>query len=214
MKRDKLEGKTFNQLTVKEYIGNGKYLCLCECGKQCEVYGYNLKTGHTKSCGCVYTVDITGKIFGNLKVLKRGEPKMRGKYKRTTWDCECLLCGNITNVYHDSLISKTTTSCGCLFINKDMPKEITDSYVNGTQLTKLCMTPTKANKSGVVGVNWDKSRGKWQVGIRFKGHRYNLGRYDDFDLACQVRKQAEKEVHGEFLKWYEEIKVNSKNENK
>ncbi len=31
----------------------GKYLCRCSCGKEINVWSYNLTTGHTKSCGCI-----------------------------------------------------------------------------------------------------------------------------------------------------------------
>lgn len=68
-----------------------------------------------------------------------------------------------------------------------------------TQISKLNSKPTKANKSGVVGVNWDKSRGKWMASIRFKGHRYYLGRFSDFEDACKARKIAEEAIFGGFL---------------
>lgn len=45
------------------------------------------------------------------------------------------------------------------------------------------------NKSGCVGVCWDKNRNKWHVMIKNK----NLGRFDNFKEAVKVRKQAEKE---------------------
>lgn len=56
----------------------------------------------------------------------------------------------------------------------------------------LSPTPTKANKSGVVGVNWDKSRNKWQASIRFKGHKYNLGRFTNTQDAIDIRKKPNK----------------------
>ena len=58
------------------------------------------------------------------------------------------------------LVSGGTTSCGCLVKDKDMPEKIRKEFINGTQISKLQPKPTKANKSGVVGVNWDKSRNK------------------------------------------------------
>lgn len=91
-----------------------------------------------------------------------------------------------------------TTSCGCINKDKDMPERIKSSFVNGTQLDKIQSIPTKANKSGVVGVNWDKSRGKWQASLRFRGHKYNLGRFDDFDEAAKIRKEAGKKIFGEL----------------
>ena len=53
-----LTGKRFNRLTVLESAGRtwqGKDLwrCRCDCGNETVVVGYNLKSGHTKTCGCL-----------------------------------------------------------------------------------------------------------------------------------------------------------------
>ena len=86
-----------------------------------------------------------------------------------------------------------------------MPARATATFVAGTQPCKIQIdpTPTKANKSGVVGVNWDKSRRKWQASIRFRGHKYNLGRFKNIQDAIDARKAAEREIFGNFIEWYE-----------
>lgn len=53
-----LRGQTFWNLTVLERAGRdstGKTMwrCLCRCGQVTNVIGLNLKTGNTKSCGCL-----------------------------------------------------------------------------------------------------------------------------------------------------------------
>ncbi len=58
-----LSGMKFGKLTVlrrSSDVGGGKkpvvkWICRCECGKVCIVSGDSLKTGHTKSCGCLHT---------------------------------------------------------------------------------------------------------------------------------------------------------------
>jgi hypothetical protein len=187
-----LEGKTFVNLYVKEYVGGGKYHCLCSCRNEVDVFGNNLKSGHTTSCGCLkLSADLSGKIFNQVRAIKRSTSKIRGKTKRPCWECECLRCGNLFEAYADELTSGDRKSCGCILEEKTLPEAIRKEFINGTQLSKIKSIPTKANKSGVVGVNWDKSRNKWQASIRYKGHKYNLGRFDDFDLACKVRSEAE-----------------------
>lgn len=51
-----LSGLVFGRLTVIEWIDvenkNSRWRCLCECGRQCIVYGCHLKTRATTSCGC------------------------------------------------------------------------------------------------------------------------------------------------------------------
>lgn len=47
-----LTGKKYNRLTVLEYIKNGLYRCVCDCGKECVVSGTALIQNRTLSCGC------------------------------------------------------------------------------------------------------------------------------------------------------------------
>ena len=53
--------------------------------------------------------DLTGRIFGKLKVLHIGE---RAKNSHIQWLCECE-CGNEKLILGSSLRSKRTNSCGC-----------------------------------------------------------------------------------------------------
>jgi uncharacterized protein (DUF2237 family) len=50
-------GTTYGHLTVVSYSHKSKskhfYSCLCECGKESVVNGGHLRSGHTKSCGCM-----------------------------------------------------------------------------------------------------------------------------------------------------------------
>lgn len=61
-KRLSLVGQVFGRLTVIADAGSLRYkgrssigmsLCLCECGTNVEVSNSRLKSGHTKSCGCL-----------------------------------------------------------------------------------------------------------------------------------------------------------------
>ena len=50
-------GRTFGLLTVEQEVeptsGKRRYACVCACGSRKVVYAYNLKSGHTSSCGCL-----------------------------------------------------------------------------------------------------------------------------------------------------------------
>ena len=53
-----LSGEKFGRLTVIERIGSTNnqkslFLCKCECGNEVNVVGGNLKSGTSKSCGCL-----------------------------------------------------------------------------------------------------------------------------------------------------------------
>ena len=111
-----LTSQTFGKLTVIEKTdkksSNGHIIwkCKCECGNETEVTGDHLKSGHTKSCGCLRALEnLTGQRFGKLIVLDR----VGTKNKNTTWLCQCD-CGNKVIVRKDHLKSGNTQSCGCL----------------------------------------------------------------------------------------------------
>lgn len=203
VKQDDTVGKKYGDLFVYDkYTDDQKIYCKCICqlcGNKTTVLKSNLASGHTKSCGCLKRSEsLEGKTFGNLVVSSRTE-----KYGRTYYYCLCTLCGTTLLKRADTI--PQATSCGC-----DKRDAISDAlrkkaFVDGTQPAKIQLdkTPTKANKSGVVGVCWDKSRGKWMASIRFKGKKYNLGRFDDIQDAIDARKEAEKKIFGEFLEWYE-----------
>lgn len=48
------------------------------------------------------------------------------------------------------------------------------------------------NISGVVGVSWDKNRGKWTGMITINYRQFSLGRFDTLKSAVQARWEAEK----------------------
>lgn len=128
-------GHRYGRLLVIEYAGLEKkkkqamWRCKCDCGNEKIVRGTDLRSGQTKSCGCLQRevaskrmkkmaaenenphnrVDLTGQHFGRLIVL--GDPK-KGK-RGTLWKCQCD-CGNICYKVSADLTRGCTKSCGCL----------------------------------------------------------------------------------------------------
>src|ERR1035437_4374679 len=48
-------GDRFGRLVLQSKVSgnrNTRWLCLCDCGKQTQVYQHNLKSGRITSCGC------------------------------------------------------------------------------------------------------------------------------------------------------------------
>ena len=56
-------------------------------------------------------------------------------------------------------------------------------------------SPRSDNKSGILGVCWDKSRNKWAAKIKVGGRHINLGRYDDKHAAREAYLKAKKAMH-------------------
>ncbi|MCI8378602.1 MAG: hypothetical protein HFH72_08810 [Lachnospiraceae bacterium] len=120
--RISLVGEKFGKLTVvdidEEKSKNGKLVwrCACDCGNRLSVAGGNLKSGHTKSCGCskrnIHSrnfKDLTGMKFGRLTVLRED----KARRKKIYWECVCE-CGNKKVISGDCLKTGRTKSCGCL----------------------------------------------------------------------------------------------------
>lgn len=121
LRRDDLRGQKFGRLTAekiggKSGYGNGAYwLCRCECGNICEVQASKLKSGYTKSCGCLKNDninDLTGKKFGKLTVVC-DSGKRRGGRGGIIWQCLCE-CGESKLIRQDALVSGRAVSCGCI----------------------------------------------------------------------------------------------------
>lgn len=64
-------GKRFGRLIVKEFLGKGRWLCLCDCGNKCTPRSDSLRRGTTKSCGCL------GIEKRSQKTTKHGKSKSR-----------------------------------------------------------------------------------------------------------------------------------------
>ncbi len=100
--------------------------CRCSCGRSDTVIisGISLRTGKTKSCGCLHKevvsktsfIDLTGQKFNHLTVIERVEDYVakNGKHK-VRYLCECD-CENKTRIVVCSgdLKNGHVKSCGCL----------------------------------------------------------------------------------------------------
>lgn len=81
-------------------------------------------------------IDLTGKRFGKLTVIKRdGTYEKPCGVKQPTWLCACY-CGNTVVVIGTNLRSGRTVSCGCM--QREISKEAhTKHGLHGTRLYKV-----------------------------------------------------------------------------
>lgn len=121
-----LSGKVFGKLLVLKKTAESrpvgirrrisrKYLCRCECGNEVEIFSSNLTRGNSTRCvKCAASlpkynsVDLTGKTFGKLTVIRRSEAitKTRG----ILWYCKCE-CGRETEIPTNGLTSGNNKTC-------------------------------------------------------------------------------------------------------
>ena len=128
-----LIGQRFGSLEVIERAEskNGKtfWKCKCDCGNEVTVFGYYLRSGHTKSCGCLRKQrnnsfkNEVGKKYNHLTVIKEYGRKEGIKSDHIYWECECD-CINHTRLIVDGtkLRNGHTTSCGCVTKSKGEEK--------------------------------------------------------------------------------------------
>lgn len=114
-----LIGKKFGKLTVlrkaEPQNGRVRWECQCECGNLHYVLTSNLTSGHVTRCSqCSSKVnDLTGKVFGQLTVIKKNDNYRQEHNIKNThayWDCLCT-CGNIVTVKSSDLLAKQTSKC-------------------------------------------------------------------------------------------------------
>lgn len=122
-----ITGNKYGHLLVLEKTNqksgtNYLWKCQCDCDAQTVTYAtkYALESGHKKSCGCVHTSqrsslgcskakNLTGELFGKLRVKEKTDRRSDG---RVMWRCECA-CGNEVYVKSSDLTQGRKTHCGC-----------------------------------------------------------------------------------------------------
>ena len=111
IERNEYIGKKYGQLTVLSKVGKTKnrkykYKCRCDCGEISIAQINNLKSGHTKSCGCLglevkrdnganRSFDLAGQVFGDLTAIRENGKNRKGEI---IWIFRCNKCGREKSV--------------------------------------------------------------------------------------------------------------------
>ena len=195
--------RKFGRWTVveeaKEKVGNRlAYKCECECGNIRIVSGKNLRSGDTKSCGCL----------AKERVTKHG---MHGTPEYRVWGQMIQRCGNPNNERYANYGGRGIKVCDRWknFENffTDMgtrKKGLTIERKNndlGYFLENCCWATRKIqarnrrifknNTTGVNGVSFYKTNQKYCVQIRVNNKLHHIGFYTTIEEATAARKAAE-----------------------
>lgn len=218
-KKIDLTGQRLGKLTVLEPTDQRSnrskvWRCRCDCGNEIFADTRQLMRGKS-SCGCGKKPPdprgrkpktLLGLRFGRLVPLKATKER---DYKGSIyWLCRCD-CGKEVKVSEDQLVHGGYTSCGCR--KKEINDGLKDSltFVDGTCVEWLrARKHRNDNTSGAQGVA-RRSDGRYVAYIGFKGTRYYLGVYKEYEEAVQIRGEAEKFLHGGFVDAYEKWKQQS-----
>ena len=193
--KDSLVGITFGYREVLEEVqsknGQRRYKCRCLlCNKIDVVYALSLKAGKAIMCKRCSNrrglENITGKSFGNYEVLEEVTERIEGD-KRRIYKCRCTICGSIHNVSAGSLVSGVSTKCKSCASKLSRDDKAIAMMVGASISTKI----PALNTSGIRGVHFDNSSGKWRASISIHGKPTSLGRFSTKEEAAFERERAQ-----------------------
>lgn len=215
-------GDVFGRLTVLSpagRIGSEKrfaYNCRCECGSDVTVLKKSLKSGATKSCGCLH------------KEILSACKRTHGMSRTRTYVIWCGMISRCTIKNHprSEYYSKKGVSVDVKWLSfegflEDMgiaPDDLSlDRIDNNGDYTKAnCRWATqseqvanqcqkKTNTSGRTGVSYNTKRSKWEAYISINKVRISAGMFESFDDAVGAREKLEIKYLGSIRKQEYEV---------
>lgn len=226
-------GTVFSRLTVIEEApmragGRRAMLCRCECGKEKVVPLGALRSGNTKSCGCVFR-GVGGK---DPAEAKPGEVPLYGKWARGRvalvdvedfdlvmqyrWSVMEAVRGRgrsgpyaVTSSICDANGKQRTTRMHVLIMG-----QLWIDHVNGDGLDNRRSNlrpatvaqnnrnrrPTVGTSSQFKGVRWYPPREKWNARIGHNGKLRHLGYFEDEIEAAKAYDEAARLLFGEYAR--------------
>ena len=146
--------------------------------------------------------DLSGQKFGLLTAVYPTE--CRDHRGSVYWHCVCE-CGNEIDVSAGALLDGNNRSCGCLKDKNQKQIAQRRHLVDGTCVEVLEKRKKRRdNESGFRGVFYLKNSNRYRVDIGFKGKRYYVGLFEDYDEAVQARLEAENLIHNSFINIWKE----------
>lgn len=120
--------------------------CTCDCGGDIELGTAVLRSGNTKSCGCIHKKeDLVGRKYGKLTILEKLDARYECANKKSTfWKCQCD-CGKIAELPGRLMLSGNTKSCGCYHrefkITHGKSRGKSRAYTSWADMKARCLNP-------------------------------------------------------------------------
>lgn len=222
-----LTGQKFGMLTVTKRAGSirnkSTWYCNCDCGTTDFVaISSDLKSGNTKSCGCLHK-SVVSKIGEKNK--KYNNYDLSGEYgigyttksEEFYFDLEDYdkikdYCWHKDKhgyvVAHIRKSKKYIKMHQLIFNNVDkFIDHINHCVYDNRKINLRVVTHSQNmsnkkihsnNNSGITGVCWHKASNKWWAYISKNKQRIDLGYFNNFEDAVKARKEAEEKYFGEY----------------
>ena len=227
-KTQDLIGKTYNRLTVVERglnnHGKTRWWCKCSCNNPelVLVEAYNLKSGHTKSCGCITRelAYIMGKNSKKINVYDlSGDYGIGYTYKEEPFyfDLEYYELIKYCWCYSDKGYVVTHNDDGTRTSMHRMVMQMNNPYFQIDHIHHVNHDNRKLelriannsknqmnkhiqlnNSSGVTGVHLHKPSNKWISRININEKETHIGSFDNFEDAVLARHEAEDQFYRNF----------------
>lgn len=186
------------------------WMCECECGKITSVQAYNLRSGNTKSCGCIKRKSASRiNVKHNMSRLDDGV--IRPEFN--AWVGMKTRCYNKNRPEYERYGGRGIKVCDRWlnsfenFYNdmgaRPSPKHSIDRIdVNGDYEPSNCRWAndtiqsrnqriSKSNTTGFRGVSFSKTENRFLVTISANKQSVYIGKFKDLKSAIKARKEAE-----------------------
>lgn len=228
-KYENLIGQRFNRLTVIRHLGrisvgtaeqySQLWECQCDCGNVCNVDSRSLKSGNTKSCGCIQgealrqkhlnEYDLTGSYGvgffnnGGHFLFDLEDYPLISAY---TWHLSDT--GYVVTTYKGKSIRMHRLLLGLedFSTEKEVDHKNHNTCDNRKFNLRVCThkenlrnrAEQSNNTSGHIGVGLVQDQNKYRAYLGLNGSQINLGTYDTYDAAVKAREEGEHKYFKEY----------------
>ena len=199
-----------------------QWLCKCDCGNEVIIMATSLSKGRAKSCGC-FRREVTSKKSKKYNTYdlsneygigytSNGEEfyfdlEDYNKIKDYCWatDKDGYIVAHTLDGTGRKIRFHRLVYLGADLIDHidhinhkvwdNRKHNLRPATVSQNNMNKIL---SSNNTSGVTGVGWHKTKGKWRAYIVVNKKQIHLGDYNNFKDAVKARKDAEEKYFGEF----------------